>query len=133
MIAQYMSMSLRVWHQLALSSLIALSCATGAWSHAEILSNYSLDQAKQHAQKDSKFLLVDFTASWCPPCQKMESTTWADSAVQAWIKENAIAVQIDVDKDSKSTSALKVEAVPTLVLFSPQSGSNEFGRQVGRV
>lgn len=124
-------MRMKLWHQITLSALIALSCATWARSEATVFSEYSLEQAKQQAQKDSKLLLVDFTASWCPPCKKMESTTWADSAVQAWIKENAIALQIDVDKDEKTTSALHVEAMPTLVLFTPQSVSKEFGRQVG--
>jgi hypothetical protein len=61
----------------------------------------------------------------------METTTWADSAVQAWIKENAIAIQVDVDKDEKTSALLNVTAMPTLVLFTPKSWSNEFGRQVG--
>ncbi len=113
------------------SLLIAFLCATGAWAHADVFSDYSLAKAKEQAQKDGKLLLVDFTASWCPPCKKMESTTWADSSVQSWIKENAIAIQIDVDKDEKSASELRVEAMPTLVLFTPKGGSNEFGRQVG--
>lgn len=124
-------MRIKLWHQISLSVLIALSCATGAWSEAEIFSKDSFDQAKQQAQKDNKLLLIDFTASWCPPCKKMESTTWIDSAVQAWIKENAIAIQIDVDKDEKTTSSMHVEAMPTVVLFTPQSASKEFGRQVG--
>lgn len=111
--------------------MVALLCATGAWAHAEVFSDYTLSQAKEVAQKDGKLLLVDFTASWCPPCKRMESTTWADASVQSWIKENAIAIQIDVDKDEKSASALKVEAMPTVVLFTPKGGTNEFGRQVG--
>lgn len=114
-----------------ISSLITLSCASAALANAEVFSTYTFNQAKQQAQKDSKLLLIDFTASWCPPCRKMESTTWADSAVQAWIKENAIAIQIDVDKDEKTSELLSVTAMPTLVLFTPKSGSDEFGRQVG--
>jgi thioredoxin-related protein len=124
-------MRLQAWHQLFLSSLITLSFGTGAWAHPEVFSEYSLDQAKQEAQKGSKFLLIDFTATWCPPCRKMETTTWTDSAVQAWIKENAIAIQIDVDKDEKASAKLNVTAMPTMVLFTPESGAREFGRQVG--
>lgn len=119
------------WYQVALSGVIALSCANGAWAHAQIFSEHSLAQAKEQAQKDKKLLLIDFTATWCPPCRKMEVSTWADSSVQNWIKENAIAIQIDVDKDGKSSQALNVQAMPTIVLFTPESGAKEFGRQVG--
>ncbi len=123
-------MEIKFWHQITLSILIALSCAVGAWAHADVFSDYSLEQAKQEAQKDHKFLLIDFTASWCPPCRQMEKSTWTDVAVQTWIKENAIAIQVDVDKDEKTSKALTVEAMPTLVLFT-KSDSSEFGRQVG--
>jgi len=109
---------------------IFCSYAPAAWCQAEIFSNSTLDQAKQQAQKEKKLLLVDFTASWCPPCRKMESTTWSNTDVQAWVKENAVAIQVDVDKDEKTSSALNVEAMPTLVLFTPES-TGEFGRQVG--
>jgi thiol:disulfide interchange protein len=88
-------------------SFIVLACDSAAWSRAEIFSGSSLEQAKQHAQKDGKLFLIDFTASWCPPCKKMESTTWADAAVQAWMKENAVAIQIDVDKDEKISANTK--------------------------
>ncbi len=113
-----------------LSTAMIFFWGQSAWCHADIFSDLSLDQAKQQAKKDQKLLLVDFTASWCPPCKKMESTTWSNSDVQDWVKENAIALQVDVDKDEKTTAALNVEAMPTLVLYTPQS-SSEFGRQVG--
>lgn len=124
-------MRMKAWYQVTLSSLLALSCATNAWAHAAIFSDMPYQQAKQQAEKDKKFLLVDFTASWCPPCRKMESDTWTNGDVEAWVKANAIAVQVDVDKDRKTSAALNIEAMPTIILFSPQSSSKEFGRQVG--
>lgn len=124
-------MRVKLWHQITLSTSIVLSCATSAWAEARIFSDFSFAQAKQEAKKDNKVLLVDFTASWCPPCQMMETTTWTDSAVQEWIKENAIAIQVDVDKDEKTKSALRVEAFPTVVLFTQKNETKEYGRQVG--
>lgn len=119
--------------QWALSLLsLSLSCTPSAWSHPEVFSDYSLEQAKQQAQKDNKFLILDFMATWCPPCKKMESSTWTDNAVQTWITENAIAVQIDVDKDRKVSSAFHIEAMPTVVLMAP-GGAKECGRQVGYI
>ncbi|MBA3858450.1 MAG: hypothetical protein C0507_16205 [Cyanobacteria bacterium PR.3.49] len=129
-------MTMKFWHRVALSCSIALTCAfaacsTEAMAASEVFSNLPYAEAKQQAQKEEKLLLLDFTATWCPPCRKMESTTWVDESVQKYIKENAIAIQIDVDKDSKTSALLKIEAMPTLVLFAPKGGGKEFGRQVG--
>jgi len=124
-------MKFKLWHHLTLSSLIALSCATSAWAHPEIFSDLKFDQAKQQAQSGGKLLLIDFTATWCPPCRKMETSTWTDEELKKWVKENAIAIQVDVDQDPKTSSKLEVEAMPTMVLFTPKSGDKEFGRQVG--
>lgn len=124
---------MRIKHirQIMLSSLITLCFATGAWASEGVFSNFTFDQAKQEAEQSKKLLLIDFTAVWCPPCKRMESTTWVDSEVQSWIKENAVAIQVDVDKDEKTSRALNIEAMPTVILFTPQNISKEFGRHVG--
>lgn len=121
----------KIWHGIALSSLLMLSYAGSAFAHPELFSDASFEQAKEQAKQEHKILLIDFMATWCPPCRMMESTTWEDNAVKAWIKDNAVAIQIDVDKDRKTSSKLDIDAMPTMVLFTPESGDTEFGRQVG--
>lgn len=126
----------KAWRQerAILALLLACLCesaSAGAAEAADVFSRLSLSQAKEQAGQDKKLLLLDFTASWCPPCQKMERTTWEDQEVKDWIKQNALAVQIDVDQNSSDTRALQVEAMPTLILFTPAKGGAEFGRKVG--
>ncbi|CAN5500920.1 hypothetical protein BH10CYA1_BH10CYA1_39590 [soil metagenome] len=125
------SMKTNIWNRIALTILTVLCFPNAAWSHADVFSDIPFAQAKEQAQKDGKFFLIDFTASWCPPCKTMEASTWTNSEVQSWIKENAIAIQIDVDHDTKIKSALEIAAMPTMVLFSPKNTAAEFGRQVG--
>lgn len=58
--------------------------------------------------------LVDFHATWCGPCQKMQPIL-----EQFKIKTgNSIrVVKIDVDKNQEITSKFKIRSVPTLILF----------------
>ena len=102
-------MIVKLWHRTALSASLIFAFASQAWARPECFSGYSFDEAKQKAQAEGKLLLVDAMATWCPPCRKMEATTWVDSAVQEWIKENVIAVQIDVDKNEREAKTLHIE------------------------
>lgn len=77
-----------------------------------------LDAAKQEAKQSGKPILVDFFATWCGPCKKMDSQTWNDAEVSkqldAWIP-----VKIDVDQHQELAASYKVKGVPTLVFLGP--------------
>lgn len=115
----------------ALVSLALSFSFSAAHAHSDIFSDLTYAQAKEQAKKDGKILIVDFMATWCPPCKKMDSTTWEDVDVKDWIKKNALAVQVDVDKDEKTSAALKIEAMPTVIFFKPDNQDKEFARFVG--
>ena len=56
-----------------------------------------LDEAMTQSEKQDKPIMIDFTAEWCPPCQKMEKTTFNQPNV---IRKTGdfITLRIDVDK-----------------------------------
>ncbi len=89
-----------------------------------VFSELSLAEAQAEAIEQDKILLVDATADWCQPCKLMERTTWVDPEVIAWIKLNAIAIQVDVDKQEAEARELRIQAMPTVILFKDGSELN---------
>lgn len=94
----------------------------------DMFSKSTFEASQAQAKTEAKLFLVDATATWCGPCKKMDKTTWVDDKVAAWVKQNAIAAQIDVDAQKETASALKIEAMPTIIVFKD---GKEYDRIVG--
>ena len=124
-------MKLISWRPALLSISTVLLLAQGAWAEPSIFSQQTYDQAKEAAKAENKLLIIDFTASWCPPCKMMDASTWVDPKVEEWFKKNAIALQIDVDKNKDFAADLNITAMPTIAVFKQGEPSKEFDRYVG--
>jgi len=115
MLARHLSCSL-----LALA-LLAVGCnkTSGGSEHAALAAfdTRPYAEAKQAAEAEGKWFIVKATAVWCPPCQQMNAKSWPDPEVIAWIKENGIAVAVDVDREGSIAKDLGVEAMPTIIAF----------------
>lgn len=61
-----------------------------------------------------KIVLIDFYAVWCGPCKRMKPFL-DEMAVE--MKDNLEIVRIDADLNPELTAQLKVEGLPTLLLY----------------
>ena len=114
----------------ATTSLLG-ACVIGLAAAGELPRVFEPDgyvRAKALAVESACLLLVDATAVWCRPCQQMDRTTWVDDRVVRWIEEHAVAVQMDVDRESARARKLRIEGMPTIIVFR---GEQELDRVVG--
>ena len=58
-------------------------------------------------------VLVDFTASWCPPCRVMKPVL-AELAAE---RDDLRIVQLDVDEHQRTAADYGVLSMPTFILF----------------
>ena len=61
-----------------------------------------------------KVVLVDFYAVWCAPCKKMEPYL---KEIAEDMKDRVTVIRIDVDKNQELAMELKVNALPTLMVY----------------
>lgn len=86
-------------------------------------------EALQRAEAEGKLLVIDFFATWCKPCHVMEQTTHRDPAVVAWLRENAVALRVDAEKQAALARRHGVSGYPTHVVTDARG--EVLGRLVG--
>lgn len=59
-------------------------------------------------------VLVDFTASWCGPCQVQAPIL---EQVKSELGDKAKIIKVDVDKNQEAAAHFQVSGVPTLMIF----------------
>ena len=73
---------------------------------------------KKESQKPQRSLLI-FTASWCPPCQKMKKESWSNPTIKKVIKKHDYTMYwLDVDKvyNRAYMKAWKVKTIPKIIM-----------------
>ncbi len=87
------------------------------------------DQAFAKASAEGKPLFVDFFATWCLPCVKMEQQTFSDPKVQAFLREHFIPVQMNCTQETpacqKMIERYSVVGWPTMLVLTPEGKVQE--------
>lgn len=64
--------------------------------------------------ESKKPVLIDFWAEWCPPCKKLGPIL---DKVEEEYKDKVLFYKLNVDKNPLTSTAFKIESIPTVVLF----------------
>ena len=66
------------------------------------------------ASSGSKLVVVDFTATWCPPCRAI-APKFAELSEK--VEGYATLVKVDVDENSATASAAGIQCMPTFQFY----------------
>ena len=61
-----------------------------------------------------KLVVVDFTATWCPPCQ-MIAPKFAELSTE--LGDSAVLVKVDVDENAEASGAAGITCMPTFQFY----------------
>merc|ERR1711912_78548 len=86
-----------------------------------LFKNTMVKELKTKAEFDAamteagdKLVVVDFTASWCPPCQMIKPKFEEHAGVVA---DYAVLVKVDVDENSETSQAVGITCMPTFQFY----------------
>jgi len=96
---------------LFLAAVSALLASGVAWEK-------NLESAADKAINTNKKVMILMSSQQCGYCKQMHREVFSDPTVSAYINDNFVALELDVENDPYP-EALSVRGVPTIFFFSP--------------
>jgi thiol:disulfide interchange protein DsbD len=120
----------------ALVSLAGVALVWVGWiifeKNAKPVWHTDLNAARRESLASGRPLLIEFTASWCQPCNEMKARTLSDPGVIRELRRYVL-VSIDVATNQRLAATMQVERIPTFLITDPKDGKVLKENRVGYV
>ncbi len=96
--------------------LLLITLLIPAFSFSQIVWQSSINDAIPYAKANNKLILVDFWASWCGPCLKMDGDVWNTAEIASY-KDNFVFTKVNADQNRADMNAFGVKVLPTILVI----------------
>lgn len=90
-------------------------------SEIGLIIEHSYLSAKQKAEEQNKPYIIQFTASWCMPCDWLDETTLKETEIVEKLNKDYVFVLVDIEEFEGYSlkKYYQINNLPTLLVFSP--------------